>query len=390
MYLPSRSIFWLIVACGMFVTALDAPAQSSSTPLASSSPKKKKPQRALKWPYRFTIPMSSHLETAPKRGDKSEQLIYETENFIFYSPVHLQRKARERLARIFECGLEANMVLSQLLPIRRMEQRREIIEKEEDAQASLPKGEVFESERPKLKTYLFKTMEDYYAAGASPGSAGVYRFGFSHKNDVSGLVRDEILVPLPSMGILPNGKVEDRSVDSHVLVHELTHQCTALNFIPIWINEGLSEYVGYISTKSYSLNFSTSPKGVQNEVKRVAPKGVNYPFSLKDFFTMSQASFSSNMGNGVNTYLLAAVVTTYFMDLAGKKGQQKLIAYLEALNKAMPKNEPPNVDKFVKSEEHEEILKLLLDDKLETFEDLEKDVIKRAKKLKLKLEFAGE
>ncbi len=372
------------------LTTLDAHAQSSAPPSSSSTSKKKKPKRALKWPYRFTMSMSSHLETEPKRGDKSEQLIYETENFIFYSPVHLQRKARERLARIFECGLEANMMLSQLLPIRRMQQRREIIEKEEELQAGLPKGETFESKRPKLKTYLYKTMEDYYAAGASPGSAGVYRFGFSHKNDASGLVRDEVLVPLPSMGILPDGKVEDRTVDSHVLVHELTHQCTALNFIPIWINEGLSEYVGYISTKSYSLNFATSPKGVQGEVKRVAPKGAQYPFSLKDFFTMSQASFSSNMGNGVNTYLLAAVVATYFMDLSGKKGQQKLIAYLEALNKAMPKEGVLDIEKFTKSAEHEEILELLLDDKIETFEDLEKDLIKRAKKLKLKLEFNAE
>ncbi len=376
----------LAASCCLLLSALDAPAQSSSKATAASSEKKKKPTRFKKWPYKFGIPMSSHLESAPKRGDKSEELIYETENFVFHSPVHLSRKARERLARIFECGLEANMVLSHLLPIVRMETRREILDQEAEVQAALPKGEKFESKRPKLHAYLYKTMQDYYAAGGPQGSAGVYRYSFSQRIGADGrpaargvlqesdLGMDIVLVPLESMGIKEDGKVEERTVDSHVLVHELTHQCTVLNPIPIWINEGLSEYVGYISTKSYSLNFSTSPKRVQAEVKRVAASGAEYPFSLEDFFSMSQSSFSRHMGNGVNTYLLAAVTTTYFMDLTGEKGRKKLVSYLTALNEGVAQKKA---------------LEKLLDEG-DTFEDLEKDLIKRVKKLKLKLKFNAE
>ncbi len=375
----TSSFLSLILALTLAVLGPNMSHAQSSSPSTNSKNTGKKAAKIdpglKKWPYRFTVPMSSHLETEPKRNDKSEQLIYETENFIFYSPVHLQKKARERLARIFECGLEANMALSHLLPIKRMTLRREIIDAEEAAFAQAAEGEESaEPKRPKFKAYLYKTMEDYYAAGASPGSAGVYRSSFIHKKDESGLGQDEVLVPLPSMGILENGKVEERTVDSHVLVHELTHQCTVLNTMPIWINEALSEYVGYISCKSYSLNFKSSPKGVQDEVKRVAPKGADYPFSLKDFFTMSQQKFSSHMGNGVNTYLLAAVSATYFIDLCGKSGQERLKAYMTALNEGTP---------------NEDALELLLAPK-QDFDDLEKDFIKKAKKLKLKLSFNSE
>ncbi len=370
----SRILSLILASVLVLASPLDSLAQSSRSSSSSSAKSDKsesKPKKPVKWPMRFTVPMSSHLETAPKRNDKSELLIYETENFIFYSPVHLQRKARERLARIFECGLAANLALSDLLPIRRMHIIKEAIEEEE---AALKADENFVSKRPKMKALLFKTMEDYYAAGATPGSAGVYRYGFTHKNDESGLKQDEVLVPLPSMGILPDGKVEERTVDSHVLVHELTHQCTVLNTMPIWINEALSEYVGYISTKSYSLNFSTTPKRIQDAGKNTPSDSTKYPFSLHDFFTMSQASFGKHMSNGTNTYLLAAVSATYFLDLNGKDGRERLVAYMTALNEGTP---------------NEEALELLLEPK-QDFEDLQKDFIKRAKKLKVKIEFESD
>ncbi len=371
----SRILSLVLASIVVLASPLDSFAQSSRSKTSAKSDtsegQPKKPKKPIKWPIRFTVPMSSHLETAPKRNDKSEQLIYETENFIFYSPVHLQRKARERLARIFECGLAANLALSDLLPIRRMHIVGEAIEEEA---AALKADENFVSQRPKMKAILFKTMEDYYAAGAPPSSAGVYRYSYTHRKDESGLKQDEVLVPLPSMGILPDGKVEERTVDSHVLVHELTHQCTVLNTMPIWINEALSEYVGYISTKSYSLNFSSSPKRIQDEGKKAPSDSTKYPFSLHDFFTMSQASFSSHMGKGTNTYLLAAVSATYFLDLNGKDGRERLVAYMTALNEGTP---------------NEEALELLLEPK-QDFEDLQKDFIKKAKKLKVKIEFESD
>ncbi len=341
-------------------------AASDKTPKIEGKEELKTPtKKKLKWPYRTTVTLRSHLEDEPKRGDKSDVLTYETEHFIFHSPVMLNKKARERIARFFECGLTANLLLTNLLPIRRMEMILLDEEKAAVADTEAPK-------RKKLKAVFYKTHEEYVAAGFNEKSAGIYRYSFSHKKDESGLGHDSVHVPLSSMGIDEKGRLSKRDVDPAVLIHEITHQCTVLNHFPIWANEGLSEYVSAMPYKSYVLNFANSDKGIEKRARAFAP--LKYPFTLEQFFDISQKKFTSYMGENVNTYLLSCMVTTYFLHMTGKDGQQRYIKYLDEMNKGMD---------FKKAQE-------LLCEEGETLEDLQKDFVKKWKRRKVKVSFSDE
>ncbi len=81
--------------------------------------------------------------------------------------------------------------------------------------------------RKRLPFYLFSRRKDYYAAGGTPGSAGVY---------VSGR---RVL-----MAVAPFGGDENLW---HTVRHEGFHQFADLVIggdLPIWVNEGLAEYFG--------------------------------------------------------------------------------------------------------------------------------------------------
>ena len=79
--------------------------------------------------------------------------------------------------------------------------------------------------RQRLPFYLFRKSEDYFAAGAPRGSAGVYMGS--------------------ALMAIAGERVTQRTW--HVVQHEGFHQfCDAVigGNVPIWINEGLAEYFG--------------------------------------------------------------------------------------------------------------------------------------------------
>jgi len=81
--------------------------------------------------------------------------------------------------------------------------------------------------RKRLPFYLFRKAEDYYQAGGTPGSAGIYH------------PKKEVLMALADTG------TDDQLW--HVIQHEGFHQFVDKvvgGRIPIWVNEGLAEYFG--------------------------------------------------------------------------------------------------------------------------------------------------
>ncbi len=346
-----------------------APAPSSKS---EATPALKTNDPEFKWPIRFTVSNASHLEEVPEADDNEEGFVYETENFHFVSPIALNKKARERLARIFECSLAANMALSDLLPIRRMHLRAQQDEKEKpDRMAAKKEDKEFKTKKKKLGGQIYLTYKDYIQAGGREGSNGLYVHKAFHFRDEAGLIDDRVLIPIEALGINKDGTLMKKEIETQVLVHEITHQCFVLNNLPIWVNEGLADYVGGISTKGSNLNFSTCPKDIAARSMHLPLS--KCPFTLEELFGMSQAEFYKYMGTDIYLYNVSAGIISYFMDMNGKSGRARLCAYLDALIEGTPPKEAAE---------------LLLDKKKkQTFEQLEADIEKKLKKIKVAVEF---
>ena len=83
--------------------------------------------------------------------------------------------------------------------------------------------------RKRFPFLLFKTAQDYYSAGAPPGSAGVYMYrGMEGK-------------------LMAIAGEESGAFTWHVVQHEGFHQFAHAVIggqLPVWVNEGLAEYFG--------------------------------------------------------------------------------------------------------------------------------------------------
>lgn len=109
---------------------------------------------------------------------------------------------------------------------------------------SLPLGlEVSPPHNGKFVVRLFAEKSTYRRAGGPENSAGVYM-----------LKSREILVPLESLGLKRSGKTFRKagSYDPSTLIHETTHAVTHqwLTYMPLWLAEGLAEYVAAIPYKN--------------------------------------------------------------------------------------------------------------------------------------------
>ena len=193
----------------------------------------------------------------------------------------------------------------------------------------IPRAKGNRPAKDKLMARLLKTKADYIAAGGSEGSAGVFMYRATvggGKRKEGDLREDRVMVPFASLGLNEEGEVTSKNVDSHVLVHELTHQCTALNLLPVWANEGLAEYVGYVPYDGEVLDFDKC----FDAIKTCAQKrgALNYPFTFADFLCMPKEEMYSYMSEGIDTYLLSALCITYYVHLEGRSGVRCLQGYM--------------------------------------------------------------
>lgn len=125
---------------------------------------------------------------------------------------------------------------------------------------SLPLGlEVAKPPEGKFRVRLFSNKDDYHRAGGPLTSAGVYI-----------LKSREILVPFESLGLQKIGKTYRKAgqADSSTLVHEITHAVTHqwLNHMPMWVAEGLADYVGAIPYRDGTFYLNQHEEGIFNMV----------------------------------------------------------------------------------------------------------------------------
>lgn len=314
------------------------------------------------WPKGVPVPKETTLVS---KGEKpGVGYVYETNNYRFHSPVAIEEDAQRTIGRLFECAFAANKAVGEVLPV--------------------PRTETDRSEK-KYLVELWPTMAEYYARGGSRGSAGVFTCSFRRVADPSSgthgplaeedIIADKVMVPFESLGLGSSGAIVSRDIDTHVLVHELTHQNFVRNGLPVWANEGWAEYLGYVPYMGETLDFGRCFSLIIHEAKKKAPHGaLDFPFTFEEFLTMDQKTMYSFMGQGKDTYQLSVMAVSFFVHLDGKKGVDAIKAYMQALLDGKPNAEA--VEELIKPHRNAKTL--------------QKDFIRAWKRRKVDVSFAEE
>ena len=312
------------------------------------------------WPKGVPVPKDTVLES--KGQQPGVGFVYETNNYRFHSPVALDEAACETVGRLFECAYAANKAVGEVLPVPRTADDRSA---------------------KKYLVELWPTKQQYISKGAPADSAGLFSFAARRSPADQGkplgplteeqIAMDKVMVPFESLGLGSNGSVVSRDINTHVLVHELTHQNFVRNGLPIWGQEGWAEYLGYIPYVGETLDFNRGFSMVLHEAKKRNGTGaLDFPFSLEEFLTMDQPTMYSHMGSGKDTYLLSVMLISFYVHLDGKKGVEAMKAYMQAL-----------LDNASHADAAQELIKPHRD-----ASKLEKDFIKMWKRKKVEVSFA--
>lgn len=262
------------------------------------------------WPDKVPVPEDTSLQAMPKQN---EYFVYKTNNYIFLTPVELDKNACDTVGRLFECACAANKAVAEILPVPRTEGNRE--------------------ERP-YYVELCPSRSDYYQKNGPKNSNGVFKFALKKVPALAeeDIAADMVMVPFDSLGLNSSGAVEKEDIETHTLVHELTHQNFVLNNLPIWCNEGWAEYIGHVPYVGEDLDFTRCFAVVLNQAQKRAGYGaLNFSFTLEDFLTMEQGKMYAYMEQGKDTYTLATMLITYFVHMDGKRGISALRNYMQAL-----------------------------------------------------------
>lgn len=264
------------------------------------------------WPRKISVPKDTDVQQG--KAATGGAVTYTSNNFIYTSPVPLKADAQKTVARLCECAYAANKAIGEVLPVRR---------------PTADRG------NKKFCVELQPTMEAYHAAGGPRGSAGVFlgaRRSTGQPPTEADIVMDKVMIPFSSLGIGRSGGVEREDIDTHALVHELTHQQFLLNTLPIWANEGWAEYVGYVPYVGEDLDFDRGFSLILHAAKQRAEHGaLDFDFKLEEFLTMDQQTMYGYMPRGKDTYMLSVMTIAFFVHLDGKKGVDAMKAYLQAL-----------------------------------------------------------
>ena len=265
------------------------------------------------WPRSVSVPKDTEVQEMAG-GAPGAGFTYVSNNFAFVSKAKLQPEAQKTVARLCECAYAACKAIAEVLPVPR---------------SSADRGEK------EFIVELQPGMEEYYAAGGPTNSAGVFLGAYRKTGGPlkeADIAIDKVMIPFPSLGIGRSGKVEREDIDTHALVHELTHQQFLLNSLPIWANEGWAEYVGYVPYVGEDLDFDRGFSLILHAARQRAERGaLDFDFKLEEFFTMNQQTMYGYMPQGKDTYMLSVMTVAFFVHLDGKKGVDAMKAYLQAL-----------------------------------------------------------
>lgn len=302
----------------------------------------------------------------PARTVKSgpEEWIYETQHFRFVSDAPLALAAVKEIARIFEGAYTANLAL----PL------------------NSPCNHFQVSEKGRFVAQLFEKYSDYLSAGGREDTAGIFVYREWSMNGVpveSGLQNGRVLVPFVSLGLEKRGNRFVRAgkkIEAKTLVHEITHHMTVpgANF-PLWLAEGLAEYVGLSYDGNGQTRFGGNKAAISKYVSAYGEKGTGgraigskpqISATLQQF--LSSEKFAGAQSSQVN-YGVSVLLVYYFFHLDGKRDAARIKKYIGALQKGVA---PAQAAEF------------LLDGR--TWPQLEKEICRRLKgAMKVEPQFAA-
>ena len=265
------------------------------------------------WPRKVAVPKGTELQEIPAPQGFAGHL-YASNNYVYFSPVELKPSAQKTVSRLCECAFAANKAIAEVLPV--------------------PRPMVERGDR-KFVVTLMPSMEEYRAAGGPQSSAGVfmgsYRQG-AYPLKEEDVAMDQVMIPFESLGLNRSGAVQKEDIDTHALVHELTHQQFLLNSLPIWANEGWAEYVGYVPYVGEDLDFDRGFSLILHTARERSGQGaLDFDFTLEEFLTMDQQRMYACMPQGKDTYTLSVMTVAFFVHLDGKRGIDAMKAYLRAI-----------------------------------------------------------
>jgi hypothetical protein len=166
--------------------------------------------------------------------------------------------------------------------------------------------------REKFPFSMFQNLEDYYAAGGLPGSAGCYNLGTGQLMAFAG------------------GK--NSQMTWHIIQHEGFHQFAAATIhaeLPPWVNEGLAEYFGeaLFTGDSYIPGFINP--GRLEIVKEEITKGQWKPFATMTTMTLTEWNHQMGAAN----YNQAWAMVHFLAHGEDGKYQKAFTAYINQMNR---------------------------------------------------------
>ncbi|MGC4016870.1 MAG: hypothetical protein QM755_20500 [Luteolibacter sp.] len=254
------------------------------------------------WPKNSGIPKPPPI-TVIEQNAAEKRFIYESPHFRIQCDVALLQDLPVKIASILEAGFQAH----QDLPFNNRRTRA--------------------TAAPKLKVFLYRTIEDFRAAGGLPGTVGSYL--------ASG---DRLLVPLEGLGVKKSGSAYefDFSAGFHNVLHELCHLLWADigNMAGIWMNEGFAEYISCAPYDNLRFNFVRLPETAlefaigsnKKLASRSLGKEITMPH-LQEFMSQSQPEFYKDPNKN---YGLGLLLVWYFITLDGDGSGARFKAAIKA------------------------------------------------------------
>ncbi len=241
-------------------------------------------------------------------------------HFIIQSDVPLLSEAARDVATVLEAtrelvytlplGLRAEPILPQ--GFRWM-----------DARAAVP----FDPDR--LYVQFFSTPETYAATGAPAGSGGYYAAW-----------RHQMVISLHNFGIRTEDgrQLNEYRKNFFVLKHEVTHQLLHhwLPFLPLWLNEGLAEYIAAVPLDNGRYHFEDLDTAFVNYLNRWRfeedPRQIPmlHPELILSL-TSSEWQAALSLQTPILHYNSAALLTYYFLHQDAEGSAAHLAAFIESV-----------------------------------------------------------
>ena len=248
--------------------------------------------------------------TVVREDNAAREFFYRSPHFEFRCDARLGVNVIREFARIYETTFEAvKMLPLQLNP-------------------APPDGFYV--------TRLFGEDAGYFEAGGLEGSAGCYV-----------PMLNQVLVPLSSLGLKRVGSrysLEGRG-ENHTLLHEITHQLLSGWDLPVWLNEGLAEYIASAPYRPGRILFTNRLSSITDYVKTykdVSTRDYRMPSPVV-FMEMEHSAWNHALASedrdGVRNYASALLLTWFFCHADDHGDGRHLFDYLAAIKSGAPEPE---------------------------------------------------